>query len=75
MLRIKESEKYAKLIDKFLIIKFDNGQKTMGVLKEITPAGKLYIVGERFDAYIDPLADFICHAKEDRMKKMGDRSD
>lgn len=67
-LRIKEAKSYEQFINKFVVVKYNNGKIVLGILKEILPSGKLLISGDKRDATVDPLDQFLFNAKDDERK-------
>jgi hypothetical protein len=62
---------YEKFVGQFVNVEHTDGQKSIGILKEITSSGKLYIKGKYNSWVIDPdkIANF--KARPDRFQDNG----
>lgn len=64
-------EHYKDFLGMFVVIERENDKKAIGILKSITPDGKLYVQGDYMMWIIDPkvITDF--SARKDRKQSRG----
>ena len=70
--KVNDTEFYSKYINFFVVAERKNNKKAVGVLKGVTPDGKLFIKGKYMDWVIHPdeISDF--SARPDRNKVGGE---